>query len=296
MSSEKKPKITLVTGATSGIGKEIALGLAQSGSSIVIVCRSKEKGQSVLEELKRAGAYSVELFLADLSSQKAIHLLAKEIHERVTYLDLLINNAGAVFTQRCLSVDNIEMTLATNYLGPFLLTNLMIDLLKNSANPRVINISSAAHTWGNIDLNDLQYESRKYQFMRVYAQSKLLLNIASFEGARRLAEHGITINCIHPGAVKTNLGANNAHGVLSRLLEKTIKFFFISPQKAAKPILDLALSPKLSKITGNYFSKDKVKRASSLAYDLNLAKDLWSKTELLIHKSCALDTSAKNET
>jgi NAD(P)-dependent dehydrogenase (short-subunit alcohol dehydrogenase family) len=282
MSIKQEPKIALITGATSGIGKEIALGLARAGFTLLIPCRNKQKGQTALEQLKNAGANSVELFIVDLSSQESIHLLAKEIHVRVPHLDLLINNAGSVFTQRRMSVDNIEMTLATNYLGPFLLTQLMIDLLKNSSNPRVINISSAAHTWGTIDLNDLLYESRKYQFLKVYAQSKLLLNIASFESARRLKNQGITINCIHPGAVKTNLGANNAQGTLSKLLEKTIKFFFISPKRAAKPILDLALSPKFSKVTGQYFSKDKAKRSLKIAYDLEFAQQVWEKSELLI--------------
>ena len=276
-------KICLVTGANSGIGKEVALGLAHSGAHVIMVCRDLKRGQSALEEIKRtSGSKSIDLLIADLSSQAEIRSLAKSIYDRYSRLDVLINNAGLVLSKRMLSVDGIEMTLATNHLGPFLLTHLLLNLLEKSAPSRIINVSSAVHKWARIDLADLQYEKRKYQFMKVYAQSKLLMNSITFEFAKRLQGTEVTINCIHPGAVKTSLGSDNSHSVALKFIDKLIKFFFITPKKAAKNIIDLALSPKWENITGKYVIKGKPVRPSSATYDPILAKKIWEISENFI--------------
>lgn len=276
-------KICLVTGANSGIGKEIALALAASGAHVIMVCRNAEKGRAVLEEIKtKSGSPSIDLLIADLSSQADIRLLARTLHERYSMLHVLINNAGLVLYQKKLSVDGIEMTLATNHLGPFLLTELLLDLLKKGGPSRIINISSAIHKWAKIDLNDLQYQHRKYRFMQAYAQSKLLMNIVTFEWALRLKDSGMTVNCVHPGAVKTSLGSDSAHHPALKWIDKMIKFFFITPEAAARTPVTLAISPEMENMTGKYFAKGKPVTASSVSYDTDLAKKVWEISEKMV--------------
>lgn len=273
-------KICLVTGASSGIGKEIALGLAKSDFHVVMVCRNVEKGKSALEDIKKlSGSNSLDLLIADLSSQSEVRALAYTIQQRYSALHVLINNAGLVLTKKTYSVDNIEMTLATNHLGPFLLSYLLLDLLKASAPSRIVNVSSAIHKWAKIDLNDLQFVQRKYQFMKAYAQSKLLMNITTQELARRLNGSGVTVNALHPGAVKTNLGSDNTHNLFLKALDKIIKCFFITPSEAAKIPLYVATSPEVENITGKYFVK--YKPAFVKTYDLDFVDGVWKKTEEL---------------
>lgn len=269
-------KICLVTGANSGIGKEIAIGLAKSGAHVIIVCRSLHKGQAALEEIKAAAdSTSVDLLIADLSSQTEIRSLAKTICERYPALHVLVNNAGVVLAKKMLSVDGIEMTLATNCLGPLLLTLSLQNLLEKSAPSRVINISSASHKWVKVDLTDLQYENRKYHFMKVYAQSKLVVNMMTFKLAQKFAGTGVVVNCIHPGAVRTALGSGNAQGVVLKFIDKLIKFFFLTPKQAAKPIIDLAISPQWEKVTGEYFERGKPAKSSVDTHDKALAERVW---------------------
>ena len=276
-------KICLVTGANSGIGKEIALELALSGAHVIMVCRDFARGSTAFEEIKAlSGSKSIDLLIADLSSQADIHLLVKAIYDRYPALHILINNAGLVLSKKILSVDGIEMTLATNYLGPFLLNNLLIDLLTKSQPSRIINVSSAIHKLAKLDLSDLQYDKRKYQFMKAYAQSKLLMNIMTFELSRRLTGTGITVNCVHPGAVKTSLGSSSAKSSIMKFIDKGIKFFFISPQQAAKTLVVLALSPEVENITGEYFVKGKTVPSSSITRDPVLATTVWEISDKLV--------------
>lgn len=273
-------KICLVTGASSGIGKEIAIGLAKENTHVILVCRNNVKGQKALEEIKQAaGSTSVDLLIADLSSIKEVYELSKQLHQIYPKLDVVINNAGVVNYEKQYSVDHIEMTLATNHIAPFLFNNLLIDLLQKGAPSRIINISSGSHKWGKIDFSDLEFDKRKYQFLKVYAQSKLLMTLATFELARRLAGTGITVNAVHPGAVKTNLGSDNLHNIFLKLLDKAIKFFFITPQKAAAAPVYLALSAELDGVTGQYFVKKKRSQASLTARNRELAKKVWEETD-----------------
>jgi len=276
-------KICLVTGATSGLGREITLALAKAGAHVIMVCRNEEKGRMTLQEIKiLSGSNSIDLLIADLSSQVDIRLLVKTIYHNYPKLDVLINNAGVVLAKKMLSSEGIEMTLATNHLGPFLLTNLLLDLLQKNTPSRIINISSAIHKWARLDLNDLQYARRKYQFMKAYAQSKLLMNIVTFELARRLEGSSITVNCLHPGAVKTNLGSANANNVILKLIDKLIKCFFISSKEAAKFPVYLAVSPDMQQITGKDFVKGKTVKARSISYDLVTAKCVWEVSKNLL--------------
>jgi len=273
-------KICLVTGANSGIGKEIAAGLAVAGMHVIMVCRNAEKGRAAMLDIKaKSGNNSVDLLIADLSSQADIRALAQTVYARYARLDVLINNAGVVMTKKIFSKDGIEMTLATNHLGPFLLTNLLLDLLKTSAPSRIINISSAIHKWGKVDLQDLEFERRYYHFMRAYAQSKLMMNLTSFALAQKLQGTGVTINCIHPGAVKTHLGSENAKNIFVQSIDKMIKFFFLTPEAAAKFPVELAVSQTMEGVTGKYFVNGIAVPASSISYDTVLANKVWDISE-----------------
>src|ERR1700685_3857269 len=184
-------RICIVTGANSGIGKETALGLAQMGARVVMVCRNVEKGKVALEEIRReSGSSLVDLLIADMSSQASVRALAVQIQQKYSRLDVLVNNAGGGAPPGARSADGIEMTLATNHLGAALLTLLLLDLLKASAPSRIINVSSEAQRRVRLDMSDLQFERRKYTGFAAYGQSKLLMNAFTFELARRLEGTG----------------------------------------------------------------------------------------------------------
>lgn len=277
-------KICLVTGANSGIGKEVALGLAKAGAQVIMVCRNETKGKTALDDVKiKSGSDKVNLLIADLSSIQSIRNLAKEVIQKYPNLNVLINNAGVIMTKRNTSVDGIELTLATNVIAPILLTDLLLNLLKQNAPARIINVSSDIHRRGEIDINDLGYKKRKFGFMRVYGQSKLLLNIASFSLAKKLEGTGVTLNCIHPGAVRTALGNNNVNELINKVVDIFVKSFFLSAKKSAIPIIDLALSPKWENVTGKYFDKATIVNPSEASLDSKLADKVNSALEKLIH-------------
>lgn len=276
-------RVCLVTGANSGVGKEIALGLALQGARVILVCRDAAKGQAALEEIKAvSGSQKVDLLLADLSSQAEIRSLAKTIYDRYPALHVLINNAGVVLRERKNSVDGIEMTLATNYLGPFLLSYLLLDLMRASKPARILNVSSAIHQWARLDLEDLQFTQRKYQWIKAYSQSKLLMNLATFELARRLQEKGVTVNCLHPGAVKTNLGSTSANNSFLKIVERCIKWFFVTPQEGALTPLYLAVSPVVENMTGKYFVKCETNFSKASVYKPEEVKKIWELSERLV--------------
>jgi len=270
-------KTCLVTGANSGIGKETALGLARMGARVVLVCRNQQKGEAALAEIRReTGSSQVDLLLADMSSFAAVRTLAETVRQRYPRLDVLINNAGAGVRQRTLSADGIEMTVAGNHLGPALLTMLLLDLLKSSAPARIVNVSSEAHK-GRADLDDLQYEKRKYNGFAAYGQSKLLMNAFTFELARRLAGTGVTANCLHPGVVATNIWPDDAPMII-RIITGLMKPFMLSPRKGAAVSLYVATSPDVANVSGEYFVKSKPATSSALSRDPQVIARVWQWT------------------
>ncbi len=271
-------KICLVTGANSGIGKETARGLAQMGARVVLVCRNRQKGEAALADIRRDTASSeLDLLVADLSSLGSVRVLAADIRKRYARLDVLINNAGAAVPRRTLSVDGIEMTVAGNYLGPALLTLLLLDMLKASAPARIVNVSSEAHR-GRYDLADLQFEKRKYNPLAAYGQSKLLMNMFTFELARRLQGSGVTVNCLHPGVVATNIWPADVP-LLARVIIGVMKPFMLNPRRGAAVSLYLATSPEVSNVSGEYFVKSKPADSSPLSRDPEAAARMWDWTE-----------------
>jgi NAD(P)-dependent dehydrogenase (short-subunit alcohol dehydrogenase family) len=271
-----------VTGANSGIGKETALGLARMGARVVLVCRNQQKGQRALSDIQRdTGSTQLELLVADMSSFDSVRALAEEVAQRCPRLDVLINNAGAAVPSRRLSADGVEMTIAGNHLGGALLTMRLLDLLKASAPSRIVNVSSEAHRSARLDLNDLQYERRRYNPLAAYGQSKLVMNAFTFELARRLAGARVTANCLHPGVVATNIVPADAP-LPFKIMFTLMKPFLLNPTKGAEVSLYLASSPDVANVSGKYFVKSKPVDASPLSRDPQVMAAVWQWTEKMI--------------
>jgi len=271
-------KICIVTGANSGIGKETALGLVQMGARVIMVCRNVEKGKAALEEIRREfGASQLDLLIADMSSQASVRALAEQIQRKYSRLDVLVNNAGGSARAPTLSADGIEMTLATNHLGAALLTLLLLDLLKASAPSRIVNVSSSeAQSPARLDTNDLQFERRKYSGIAAYRQSKLLMNAFTFELARRLAGTGVTANCLHPGAVATNIwNPDLLLPPIGKLIVAVLKPFLLNSKQGAAVSLYLATSPEVAQVSGEYFVKSKPAKSNPLSRDPKLMAEVW---------------------
>ena len=267
-------RVSLITGGNSGIGKATALGLAKLGSSVVIVSRDKDKGEAALIEIRgKSGNRNVDLMIADMSSQDSVRELAHDFYGRYKKLHVLINNAGVILPKRVVTVDGLEATFATNHLGHFLLTNLLLDVLKASAPSRIINITSSAHYGTEVNFDDLQGE-KKYSMYAVYSQSKLANVLFTYELARRLDGTGVTVNCLHPGVVRTGFGKDQ--GGLLTIGFRIMSPFMMSPDKAARAEIYLAASPELEGVTGKYFSKGRSAKSSRESYDENAAERLWN--------------------
>jgi NAD(P)-dependent dehydrogenase (short-subunit alcohol dehydrogenase family) len=274
MKGSMSEKVCLITGATSGIGKATAMELVKMGASVVMVGRDRGRGEAALAEIKEKSANaSVDLMLADLSSQQEIHRLAGEFKEAYPRLDVLINNAGLFRSKRITTADGLEMTFAVNHLAYFLLTKLLLDVLKASAPSRIVNVSSGDHNNGAIDFDDLQGE-KGYKGAKAYSQSKLADVLFTYELARRLEGTGITANCLHPGAgVRTNFGSG-VSGVFG-LIVRALRPFMISPEKGAETSIYLASSPEVEGLSGRYFVKKAEARSSDVSYDESRARRLW---------------------
>jgi retinol dehydrogenase 12 len=263
-------KIVIITGATSGIGKETAIALARQGAHLVLPVRNIEKGETLKKEISRvAGDAQVDLFPCDLTSFKSIQDFAGQFLETYDRLDVLINNAGIWETRRNVSKDGIEMNLAVNHLAPFLLTNLLLDLLKESSPARIINVSSAAHKQGKIQFNDIEMQ-RGWGSLASYAQSKLANILFTRKLARILEGTGVTVNCLHPGVVNTRL-FDKMPGFLLGLF----KLFMITPEKGARTSIFLASSQDVASVTGEYFSNSRIARTTKLAKSNEAADKLW---------------------
>ncbi|MFX0067059.1 MAG: SDR family oxidoreductase [Candidatus Hermodarchaeota archaeon] len=273
-------KISLITGANSGIGKETAIELAKMDSTIIMVCRNQERGEVAREEIMRQSCNDkVDLLLADLSSQNSIRQLVTEFKEKYSQLHVLVNNAGLWMINRVLTVDGLETTFAVNYLGHFLLTNLLLDVIISSAPSRIINVSSWGEMFGTINFDDLQGE-KKYGRMRAYIQSKLALIMFTYELARRLDGTGVTVNTLHPGFVRTNFFNKNTPRslkVLTRLLFPLV----INVKKGVRTVIYLASSQEVEKVTGKYFINCRERKSSKKSYDTLVQNRLWTISEEL---------------
>jgi NAD(P)-dependent dehydrogenase (short-subunit alcohol dehydrogenase family) len=274
-------KVCLVTGSSSGIGKVTARELARMGATVVMVCRNRAKGEAAQAEIKEAsGNAQVDLIIGDLSSLADVSRVASEFKQKYSQLHVLINNAGGINTERKVTPDGLEYTFATNYLAPFLLTELLLDVLKASAPARIINVSSFGHTMGKIDFADLQGEQR-YSPMKAYAQSKLAQIYYTYELADQLEGTGVKVNALHPGMVASNFN-DGVTGFMHFLMAVFYFFAGISVEKGAQTTLYLATSPEVESVSGKYFSNSKETRSSRPSYDVAVRQRLWQVSEELI--------------
>ena len=270
-------KRVLVTGGTSGIGRATAVAMATMGADVVVTGRNPERGELAVEEIwAESFGGSVELMLADLAVQAEVRRLAEEFMERHDRLDVLVNNAGLVQSTRTETRDGIETTLAVNHLAPFLLTNLLLDLLKSSAPSRVVTVSSEAQRWGRMDFDDLQSKS-KYRGFPVYGMTKLANIMFTYELAERLEGTGVTATCMHPGAVNTRFGTNK--GGPMTLLFRAFKPFMRTPDQGADTVNYLASSWEVEGVSGKYYSDRKWIEPQQIALDPEARRKLWEASE-----------------
>jgi retinol dehydrogenase 12 len=279
-------KTVLVTGANSGVGFEAAKTLAQQGAKIVMVCRDRHRGEqarALLADAASAGA--PELMFADLSSQAQVRRLAEVLTGRYERIDVLLNNAGTVFSKRELTVDGIEKTFATNHLAPFLLSNLLLDLVRAAPAGRVVTVSSEIYA-RKLDFENLQGE-RSYQFFKAYQRSKLCNVLFAFELARRLSGSGATSNVVSPGPSKTGFGEGmaGAAGVFARTMKRTPRFG--SAEKGARTLIYAAAEPELEGVSGRFFYKSKELDTKPVTHDVAIAERLWQLSDELCSRSLA---------
>lgn len=265
-------KTCLVTGANSGMGKETALVLAKMGATVVMVCRNRSKGEAARREIsKKSGNESVDLLLCDLSSLAEVRGLAAEVRNRYGKLHVLVNNAG-VFRFSGKTADGFEPTFEVNYLAPFLLTNLLLELIKSSAPSRIVNVSSVTHFSGHIDLAAIESRNTPSGW-GAYSHSKLALVMFTYELARRLQGTGVTANCLHPGGVATGIW---------RIPPALVRPFLKSAKEGAQTAIYLASSPEVESVSGKYFENKSAKNSSDESHDEAKARLLWDVTSKLV--------------
>jgi NAD(P)-dependent dehydrogenase (short-subunit alcohol dehydrogenase family) len=271
-------KVVLITGGTSGIGKASATALAAMGAEVVVSGRNKVQGDKALAEIRRdSGSEKVFLMLADLAVQTEVRTIAEAFKEQRDRLDVLVNNAGLIRSKRVETPDGMELTRAVNHLAPFLLTNLLLDLLKGSAPSRIITVSSEARRNAKIDFDDLQ-SRRRYRAFPVYGMTKLANILFTYELAERLRGTGVVANCVHPGGVNTNFGNNNRS--LGLLLFRAFKPLMRTPQRGADTIVYLASSPEAGRMSGKYLT-DRKEVSPAQPRGEALQKRLWEISEEL---------------
>ena len=282
-------RTVVITGANSGVGKATAVALARAGADTVITARHEGRGRQAVADIREAsGSDQVDLVVFDLADLASVRRGAEQILDRCGRIDVLVNNAGLVLSERTETVDGLEATFATNHLGPFLLTRLLTDRLVASAPARVVDVASTAHQGARrgLDFDDLQ-STRHYRGMQAYSRSKLANILFTNELARRLAGSGVTANSLHPGTVASGFARDDdAKGFLAFGV-KLIKPFILTPEKGARTSVYLASSPEVADVTGQYFVKCRARTPSPAARDEAAAALLWSVSEELVERADA---------
>jgi len=285
-------KIVVITGANAGIGFASALGLAKQGASIVLVCRNSDRGNIALKAVAEVAAAPPRLFIADLSSQASIRDLAASLHEQLPRIDVLINNVGAAFAKKEYTVDGIEKTFALNHLAPFLLTNLTLDLIHQASEGRIVNLTAGIPgILISADFMENLQGERSYSQFSAYRLSKVGNMLFTYELARRLDGTRITVNCVHPGPVKTEFTqkAGGFLSVMSRILRPIMK----SPEAGARTPIYLATAPEVARITGGYFVNCKQKKTAAITYNRAIAKKHWEVSERLTSRQSATTSKGR---
>lgn len=269
-----KGKIVLVTGANSGMGLATTVELARKGAKVIMVCRNRQRGEEALAAAKqKSHSEDIELMLCDLASLESIRSFAEEFTQKYPILDILINNAGVVTIKRQLTKDGFEMDLGVNHLGHYLLTNLLLEPLKAAEQGRIVVVASGAYKIGALHYEDPTL-ARRFNPAKAYARSKLANILFTRELALRLHGTKVTVNCVHPGAVGTNIGVNRETGFGKSIL-KLLSYFFLTPEQGADTAIYLATAPELREVTGQYYYRRKIKQLSPRAQNRQEAERLW---------------------
>jgi len=273
-------KIVVVTGANAGIGFATAVGLAKQGTEIAMVCRNTDRGYVAKKAVAQLAYTPPSLFIADLSSQASIRELSATLHRQLFRIDVLINNAAAAFAMREFTIDRIEKTFAVNHLGPFLLTNLLLDLIRRSSAGRVVNVTAGIPGSPSAEFMENLQGQKHYSQFSAYRFSKVGNILFTYELARRLQGTGITVNCLHPGPIRTDFG-QKAGGTLS-LMSKIFRPIMRSPEVGARTPIYLAVAPEVANVTGGYFVNCKRKKTAPITYDPAIALKHWQISEELV--------------
>lgn len=276
-------KVVVITGVSSGIGKEAAVEMAARGAQVVAVARGRERGEAAVREIRaRSGSSAVALELADLSSLAQVRDLASRLLAAHPRIDVLCNNAGLVLSRRRETADGFETQLAVNHLAPFLLTNLLLERLRQSAPSRIVNTSSRAHARAAISWDDLA-RTKHYSALGVYGETKLMNLLFTRELSRRLEGSGVTANALHPGVVRTSIGADGDLAFPVALVWKVaLRFIGITPAEGAKTIVYLASSPDVARVSGEYFDECRISRSASRSRDPEAAVRLWQASARMV--------------
>jgi NAD(P)-dependent dehydrogenase (short-subunit alcohol dehydrogenase family) len=274
-------KIVLITGGTGGIGKAAAMALASMGAKVGITGRDRARAEHAAAAITReSGNPAVDVFVADMSSQAQVRRLADEVLAAYPRLDVLLNNVGGFWANRHVTADGLEQTFAVNHLAPFLLTDLLLERLKESAPARIVSVSSGAQSLGRIDFDDLQGELA-YSGQTAYNQSKLATVMFTYELARRLAGTGVTATTLHPGVVSTAFGSEDPSRIF-RFLVPVYRPFMKSPKQGAETSIYLASSASVAGMTGMYFANRTSRRSNAASYDAEAAARLWRLSSELV--------------
>ena len=275
-------KVALITGASSGIGLEAAVKIARAGAEVVLVARDPERTAAAADEVRRrSGSAKVSFLLCDFGSQRQVRALGAAFRAGHDRLDLLVNNAGLVSDKLALGEDGVELTFAVNHLGYFLLTTLLLDLIRASAPARIVNVSSVGHRRWRAGFDDLNFERGGYSIMSAYGRSKLANVLFTRELARRLAGTGVTVNALHPGAVATGIWAK-APWYARPLLALAKRVVMITAEQGGDTLVYLATSDEVAGATGGYYQKNRLVAPSPRAQDDALAAELWTRSEQLV--------------
>ncbi|MGI5849878.1 MAG: SDR family oxidoreductase [Christensenellales bacterium] len=273
--------VVIVTGANSGMGKATCLAIARHGANVVMLCRSRSRGEHALKEVREISKSSrIELMICDLGDKESIEDFCMQFKKKYHRLDVLVNNAGVLRLGYHKTADGFEQHFGVNHLGHFLLTNRLLDLLVRSAPSRIINVSSCAHKIGRIHFNDVDL-NKNYSVWRGYAQSKLANVLFTYELAERLAGTGVTANCLHPGIVATNIVVNRDNG-FGKLIARLQRMIFTLPEIGIQTAIYLAASPEVEGVSGRYFCRSKAVLSSKRSYDKSAAKKLWELSEKMM--------------
>jgi NAD(P)-dependent dehydrogenase (short-subunit alcohol dehydrogenase family) len=266
-----KNKTVIVTGANTGMGKITALAMAKQGAHLVMVCRNKAAGEAAKAEIIQvSGNKNVDLHLADLSLKDSVKALAQTLNAAYPQIDVLVNNAGLALTNYSETKDGVETTFATNVLSMYMLSILLMDKLKASEAGRIVNVASSTHTGAKLNWEDIGYK-KNYKLFDTYNQSKLCNIVLTYELAKRINGSKVTVNCLNPGPVKTELARD-----MSPAFKFIGKLFFPSPEKATATAIYLASSPEVKGVTAKYFSKCKPIASSTTSSDPEVGKKLWT--------------------